>query len=118
MDTAEGDIDALEGRMDTAEGDIDALETAISNMDYTVAATEIAQANQDEEEYVNVLTGFQVADGQLVSNSVDEVTLAKVATTGSINDLIQDLVLELDGGDAAGDPSDPLVPEEEPSEEP
>lgn len=93
-----------------------ANETAIGNMDYEVATTPIAQADQDEEEFVNVLTGFSVADGQLVSSSVNEVTLAKVATTGSINDLIQDLILELDGGDAAGDPSDPLVPEEEPNE--
>jgi len=87
-------------------------------MDYSVAATEIAPENQDEEEYVNVLTGFEVANGQLVSDSVDEVTLAKVATTGSINDLIQELTLELDGGNAAGNSSDPLVPAEEPIEEP
>ena len=103
------DLTALAGR-------VSANETAIGNMDYEVATTPIAQVDQDEEEYVNVLTGFEIENGQLVSNSVNEVTLAKVATTGSINDLIQDLVLELDGGDAAGDPSDPLVPEEEPSE--
>ncbi|MEZ4569539.1 MAG: hypothetical protein R2849_04280 [Thermomicrobiales bacterium] len=36
MDTAEGDIDDLEGRMDTAEGDIDDLETRMTTTETNV----------------------------------------------------------------------------------
>lgn len=105
---AEGDIDTLEGRMDTAEGDIDALEgrmddveADITAMDYTVAAGTPVSAT--DAAFTNVLTGFEVADGKLVDNSTTIQTLAKVATTGAIEDLIQTgNFMILNGGNAAG----------------
>lgn len=105
---AEGDIDTLEGRMDTAEGDIDALEgrmddveADIAAMDYTVAAG--APVSATDAAFTNVLTGFEVADGKLVTNSATTQTLAKVATTGAIEDLIQTgNFMILNGGNAAG----------------
>ena len=49
------DIAALEGRMDTAEGEIDALETADAQQDTKIAALETAQTQQDSE--IDDLTG-------------------------------------------------------------
>ena len=70
-------------------------------MDYTVAAG--APASATDAAFTNVLTGFEVADGKLVDNSITTQTLAKVATTGAIEDLIQtENFMILDGGNAAG----------------
>lgn len=50
--------------------------TAIGALDYTVAAGT-----------GKALTGFEIADGQLVNNSVTTVTLANVATSGAAVDV-------------------------------
>lgn len=41
------------------------------------------------EETNKVISGFDIADGVIKPDSVKKVTLAKIATTGNVNDLIQ-----------------------------
>lgn len=120
--TAEDDIDALETRASTAEGKITALETkvdttgtvtaaiaaakteAIEAVDFTVAANGTGETNK-------VLTGFEVADGALVSNSITTTTLADVAISGKAVDLntAADEYLVLFGGTASADFTDPYT---------
>ena len=60
-----------------------AIDSAVNNIDVAVSAT-AADGNQ-----YSVLTGFEIEDGVLKSNSVTEVKLAAIAKTGNVSDLIQ-----------------------------
>lgn len=73
-----------------------AISEAVAALDSSVTAT----ATVDNT--VNVLTGVTQADGKLTGKN--EVTLAAIAKTGNVNDLVQTEgdVLVLFGGNAAG----------------
>ena len=104
--TLQGEIDDLETAVGVLNGDnttagsvAKAVKDAVDAIDYTVTAPEITAANQTNAAFVNVLTGFEIENGGLKTNTTTSQTLAKVATTGRIDHLIYE-ELVLDGGDA------------------
>ena len=104
--TLQGEIDDLETAVGVLNGDnttagsvAKTVKDAVDAIDYTVTAPEIAAADQTDAAFVNVLTGFEIENGGLKTNTTTSQTLAKVATTGRIDHLIYE-ELVLDGGDA------------------
>ena len=110
--TLQGEIDDVETAIGVLNGDntttgsvAKAVKDAIDAIDYTVTAPEITSANQTDATFVNVLTGFEIENGGLKTNTTTSQTLAKVATTGNVNDLVQSngTFLILNGGDSTID---------------
>ena len=102
--TLQGEIDDVEIAIATLNGDntttgsvAKAVKDAVDAIDYTVAANGQGETNK-------VLTGFEIENGGLKANSVTTTTLAAIATTGNVNDLVQTQgdTLILDGGNANG----------------
>ena len=101
-------LNAAIDRITTLEGKVDvnsvatAIANAINGIDVDVDAGTIASGSQTEAAYFKALKAFEIEDGALKSNSVETVTLSKVAATGSIYDLTQaaNTTLILDGGNS------------------
>ena len=100
--TLQGEIDDVEAAIATLNGTdsttgsvAKAVKDAVDAIDYTIAANGTNETNK-------VLTGFEIENGGLKANSVTTTTLANIATTGNVNDLVQTQgdELILDGGDA------------------
>lgn len=74
---------------DAAKAGTDAAAQALADAKADAQARIEALDSSIAEEADKVISGFSIADGVINPESVKKVTLAKIATTGNVNDLIQ-----------------------------
>ena len=72
-----------------AKAGTDAAAQALADAKADAQARIEALDSSIAEEADKVISGFAIADGVITPDSVKKVTLAKIATTGNVNDLIQ-----------------------------
>ena len=72
-----------------AKAGTDAAAQALADAKADAQARIEALDSSIAEEANKVISGFSIADGVITPDSVKKVTLAKIATTGNVNDLIQ-----------------------------
>lgn len=72
-----------------AKAGTDAAAQALADAKADAQARIEALDSSIAEETDKVISGFSIADGVITPDSVKKVTLAKIATTGNVNDLIQ-----------------------------
>ena len=72
-----------------AKAGTDAAAQALADAKADTQARIEALDSSIAEEADKVISGFSIADGVITPDSVKKVTLAKIATTGNVNDLIQ-----------------------------
>ena len=72
-----------------AKAGTDAAAQALADAKADAQARIEALDSSIAEEADKVISGFSIADGVITPDSVKKVTLAKIATTGNVNDLIQ-----------------------------
>ena len=72
-----------------AKAGTDAAAQALADAKADAQARIEALDSSIAEEADKVISGFSIADGVITPDSVKKVTLAKIATTGNVNDLVQ-----------------------------
>ena len=95
-----GLVDDLAGKQDKLEIDGTASSTNKVATQETVSTAIAGLDSSITEETNKVISSFEIADGVIKAETVKKVTLAKVATTGKVEDIEQDGLVIINCGSA------------------
>ena len=95
-----GLVDALAGKQDELEIDGTVSSTNKVATQETVSTAIAGLDSSITEETNKVISSFEIADGVIKAETVKKVTLAKVATTGKVEDIEQDGLVIINCGSA------------------